>query len=561
MASSSLWGSLAANVANYGKDLTQDIRDIVSGVDDEHDIEKEGGINASTPGQDEDLDAYIEDLERSLIRKKQEVEAAFKKIEDLEAQLALQRESLPLPVVDDTATRELQRRVESLQSQLEHDRALHATAMNEAVASFDVKLAAALGEAHRWHVECDRLCSSAAAKANEGATSDSPADSLIEANPVVVDAVATLSSVLHAADLVDDDATMSHKLGHYASLVTSRLVAAEVDAKALETTLTAFVLSQGEQLDPPFHLAECKLKLDQVGVARRTDMERVVAEFEQTTGQLQLELAAAQAKVRDVEQRHVQESPDNDQAVRHLQDKLHQSQVNVEHLSRELEATTLELQAALGARDGEEQSSVLVERNMELERMAYAVSDQLAQVKAQLDMERAQWVQHGRANTSAVSEAQWFELKSTLALVEADKNVAQQDADRLHSELLNLHAVLTQFQSRRETEEAQWQAKEASWTSRLAALEADVASSRERQTSTDDVALLKQSVAKKDGEIERLRDALERSAARFHGDTVESVDKRLMVQMMIQLHESPNKSDVLEVMGRILVRDLSWRWS
>ncbi|RHY04330.1 hypothetical protein DYB36_007230 [Aphanomyces astaci] len=419
--------------------------------------------------------------------------------------------------------------------------------MNEAVASCDVKLAAALGEAHRWHVECDRLRSSAAAKANEGATSDSPADSLIEANPVVVDAVATLSSVLHAADLVDDDATMSHKvqlflctaveyamllyvmmllqLGHYASLVTSRLVAAEVDAKALETTLTAFVLSQGEQLDPPFHLAECKLKLDQVGVARRTDMERVMAEFEQTTGQLQLELAAAQAKVRDVEQRHVEESPDNDQAVRHLQDKLHQ------------------LQAALGARDGEEQSSVLVERNMELERMAYAVSDELAQVKAQLDMERAQWVQHGRANTSAVSEAQWFELKSTLALVEADKNVAQQDADRLHSELLNLHAVLTQFQSRRETEvgssyimwmldlmdeeqEAQWQAKEASWTSRLAALEADVASSRERQTSTDDVALLKQSVAKKDGEIERLRDGFtpeENERMRAHPGRLKSI--------------------------------------
>ncbi|RHY58004.1 hypothetical protein DYB30_011108 [Aphanomyces astaci] len=267
MASSSLWGSLAANVANYGKDLTQDIRDIVSGVDDEHDIEKEGGINASTPGQDEDLDAYIEDLERSLIRKKQEVEAAFKKVR-----------SETQPIISS--------------SQLEHDRALHATAMNEAVASCDVKLAAALGEAHRWHVECDRLRSSAAAKANEGATSDSPTDSLIEANPVVVDAVATLSSVLHAADLVDDDATMSHKLGHYASLVTSRLVAAEVDAKALETTLTAFVLSQGEQLDPPFHLAECKLKLDQVGVARRTDMERVMAEFEQTTGQLQLELAA-----------------------------------------------------------------------------------------------------------------------------------------------------------------------------------------------------------------------------------------------------------------------------
>ncbi|RHZ38472.1 hypothetical protein DYB31_014397 [Aphanomyces astaci] len=420
--------------------------------------------------------------------------------------------------------------------------------MNEAVASCDVKLAAALGEAHRWHVECDRLRSSAAAKANEGATSDSPTDSLIDANPVVVDAVATLSSVLHAADLVDDDATMSHKLSHYASLVTSRLVAAEVDAKALETTLTAFVLSQGEQLDPPFHLAECKLKLDQVGVARRTDMERVMAEFEQTTGQLQLELAAAQAKVRGVEQRHVQESPDNDQAVRHLQDKLHQ--------------------AALDARDGEEQSSDLVERNMELERMAYAVSDELAQVKAQLDMERAQWVQHGRANTSAVSEAQWFELKSTLALVEADKNVAQQvnspssihiyiyiihttitpisscqDADRLHSELLNLHAVLTQFQSRRETEvgssyimwmldlmdeeqEAQWQAKEASWTSRLAALEADVASSRERQTSTDDVALLKQSVAKKDGEIERLRDGFtpeENERMRAHPGRLKSI--------------------------------------
>ncbi|RHY36342.1 hypothetical protein DYB34_005859 [Aphanomyces astaci] len=200
--------------------------------------------------------------------------------------------------------------------------------------------------------------------------------------------------------------------------------------------------------------------------------------------------------------------------------------------------------------------------------MAYAVSDELAQVKAQLDMERAQWVQHGRANTSAVSEAQWFELKSTLALVEADKNVAQQvnspssihiyiyiihttitpisscqDADRLHSELLNLHAVLTQFQSRRETEvglsytmwmldlmdeeqEAQWQAKEASWTSRLAALEADVASSRERQTSTDDVALLKQSVAKKDGEIERLRDGFtpeENERMRAHPGRLKSI--------------------------------------
>ncbi|RHY95009.1 hypothetical protein DYB26_006793 [Aphanomyces astaci] len=77
-----------------------------------------------------------------------------------------------------------------------------------------------------------------------------------------------------------------------------------------------------------------------------------------------------------------------------------------------------------------------------------------------------------------------------------------------------------------EEQEAQWQAKEASWTSRLAALEADVASSRERQTSTDDVALLKQSVAKKDGEIERLRDGFtpeENERMRAHPGRLKSI--------------------------------------
>ncbi|ETW01040.1 hypothetical protein H310_06671 [Aphanomyces invadans] len=503
MASSSLWGALAANVASYGKDLTQDIRDIVSGADDEHIVEKNESVEVT--GQDEDLSAYIEDLERSLIRKKQESEAAYKMIEELEVRLSERRETAKL-LVDDTAVSEAQRQLQAVLSQQKQDKARHAIEMHDALASFDAKLAAATQEAHRWRVESERLRASSTLKVAEDTTpNDLPSSestrASVETHPDVVDAAALLASVLHADDLIEDG---PRKLTHYASLVSSRLVAAEVDAKALQNALTTFLVAQGDSVDQPVSLAECKLKLDQIGIARRMEQQRL-AELDHATSQFQRDLTEVTAKLQALEQRHKKESQDQEDKYRHLHDKLAQSQANANHLSTELEATTCELQELQATVAMQRDTDDLVERNMELERMLYTVKDELAQVKSQLTLERAQWVQHERANTSAISEAQWFELKSNLALVEADKNVAEQDAERLQTELLNLHAVLTQFQSSREAEEMQWRAKEATWTSKCDTLEAEVAAARMRQTSIEDVDVLMQSMAKKDLEIERLR--------------------------------------------------------
>ncbi|RHY30503.1 hypothetical protein DYB32_004264 [Aphanomyces invadans] len=390
MASSSLWGALAANVASYGKDLTQDIRDIVSGADDEHIVEKNESVEVT--GQDEDLSAYIEDLERSLIRKKQETEAAYKK----------------------NLREQAQRQLQAVLSQQKQDKARHAIEMHDALASFDAKLAAATQEAHRWRVESERLRASSTLKVAEDTTpNDLPSSestrASVETHPDVVDAAALLASVLHADDLIEDGPRK----------VRCQCTTFAFDAKALQNALTTFLVAQGDSVDQPVSLAECKLKLDQIGIARRMEQQRLV-ELDHATSQFQRDLTELQ-----------------------------------------------ELQATVATqRDTDD----LVDRNMELERMLYTVKDELAQVKSQLTLERAQWVQHERANTSAISEAQWFELKSNLALVEADKNVAEQVCRSL--------------------------------------FHAEVAAARMRQTSIEDVDVLMQSMAKKDLEIERLRNPI-----------------------------------------------------
>ncbi|KAF0684767.1 Aste57867_23282 [Aphanomyces stellatus] len=548
---SALWGAFT-NVASYGKDLTQDLRGIVAGSD------RTDGDSALPAADDEDVDAYIEDLERSLIRKKQEAEAAHKQIQELQAQLALR----PSAVSDTPRMDELQKDMECLRLQLDSEKRMHAEALDAKETTWAAQVAAAEQETRRLREESHQL---------RARLATAPTDVVAESDATmqaVDDAVSTLSTVLTAADVDNtyDDSTAT-KLTKYVGLVSSRLIALEVDAKALKNTLHAFLLSQNERVDA-FSLPECKLKLEAISQKRMTDHQRIT-QLEASLGKLQsrvheMETAAkshnstlaSTHEMLERARRDAKDAAQKDETIRQLQDKVNQLQRNTEHLSHELEATTTELQQVQAAQAAAAETSMettysVMDRNSELERMVYSLTEELKQAKETHQADQAQWVHHMQANTSAVTEAQWFEMSTRLELLETDKRVAEQDADRLYTELTNLQAVLTQFQSDRVAEDARWRAKveEITALGEARAQEAEGRAAATQGISSDEYSHVVAALTKKEHECDRLRDALERSAAHLEGD---NIDKRMVVQMMIQYHESPNKSDVLEVMGRIL---------
>ncbi|CAK4842618.1 unnamed protein product [Aphanomyces euteiches] len=546
-----MWDTIAANVASYGKDLTQDIREIVTGVEREEEESK-----AIAP-QDEDLEAYVIDLERSLIRKKQEVDDANKKIELLEAKL-----------------KQIEQHADDLQPHTERLKSLDISEDAANTALTDAKR-----DIERLELDCSQL------RARLANSDDFDKSSGIVAKPTESDndeleqaareGVASLAQVLTSEDLngaaIDP---LPGKLVKYISLVTSRLIASEVDTKALKNTLHAFLLAQNERFESQaFSLPECKLKLEGILQQRRDSLQRI-ARLEQTNSQLEQRVQEAETARREWQHAHTDamndlkttqemlnaardaSKADKDDSIRKLQDKLQQMQRNTLHLSEELEATTQELQetqAALAKQaetlkeEMEDSQHAIMDRNIVLERKVYELTDELARTKEAHDNERVQWTQHVQVNTSSVTEAQLFELTTRLSLLEADKNLAEQDADRLQTELANLNEVLIQFQHDRVNEEAQWRAK-------VQALE--IAATEKQQDTSNAISLeehktILSALAKKEEDNERLREALERTTVQLLADN-DSVDKRMVVQMMLQYHESSNKTDILEVMGRIL---------
>ncbi|CAK4657895.1 unnamed protein product [Aphanomyces euteiches] len=481
-----MWGTFAANVASYGKDLTQDIREIVTGVEREEDESK-----AIAP-QDEDLEAYVVDLERSLIRKKQEVDDANKKIEQLEAKLK-QAEQL----ADD-----LQPHTERLKS-LDISEDAANTALTDAKRNIE-----------RLELECRqlraRLANSDEFDKSSGNFAEPTESGNDELEQAAREGVASLAQVLTSEDL--DGAAIDPlpgKLVKYISLVTSRLIASEAETAGREW--------QHAHTDA---MNDLKATQEMLNAARDSS------------------------------------KADKDDSIRKLQDRIQQMQRNTLHLSEELEATTQELQetqAALAKQaetlkeEMEDSQNAVMDRNIVLERKVYELTDELARTKEAHNNERVQWTQHVQVNTSSVTESQLFELTTRLSLLEADKNLAEQDADRLQTELANLNEVLIQFQNDHVNEEAQLRAK-------VQALE--IAATEKQQDTSNAISLeehktVLSALAKKEEDNERLREALERTAVQLHADN-DSVDKRMVVQMMLQYHESSNKTDILEVMGRIL---------
>jgi hypothetical protein len=97
-----MWGNIADHLASYAGELTQDFREIVSfseadvKINDEEAEEgfrrpndsgsvdgvraPEKSVNRDLVEEDEKLEAYVLDLERSLISKRKEADAALKKV-------------------------------------------------------------------------------------------------------------------------------------------------------------------------------------------------------------------------------------------------------------------------------------------------------------------------------------------------------------------------------------------------------------------------------------------------------------------------------------------------
>ncbi|OQS01658.1 hypothetical protein ACHHYP_00538 [Achlya hypogyna] len=566
-----MWGAITGQLATYAGELTNDLREIVAAGNDGSDGST-SPVEARSPrahmtkapgGVDDDLEEYVLDLERSLISKRQELATALKQNEAFKQQL---QEAVNKAPPDDARLAALQEECATLRSELQAQKVLveakdaDISRLNDQIAALVVKNESLDEMIAQQHAE------STLAHALQAPSSTGSDDSLIQAMTV-------LSKVVPSTKLETETTSLSSSIVAYATAAASRVTTLEGDVKVLKNTLHAFLLSHHARLDATASLAnwttEAKAKLDQVTAKMVADADRS-ARLEQQVSQIQAKLMQTQTTLAThmhehdaLQEAHVvattklqelqaaaSQMAEKDATIRSLQTKVKQLQRQNDQLQDHVDELTDQMtqlkrvvhtQESSLQEEMHEKEEAAMDRRAELERLVYSLSEELRETKEAYALEQAQWVEHAQANTSTLTEQQTFELTTQLTLLEADKNIAQQDAARLQSELEAAHSVFVSFQADRKREAQLYEAT-------IATLRSQAAPPKD---NADDTQRVLAALEKKQIECDRLREALDRTAQHL-GEDVDNIDKRMAIQMMIQFHESPNKHDVLEVIARIL---------
>ncbi|KAG7398802.1 hypothetical protein PHYBOEH_010434 [Phytophthora boehmeriae] len=246
---------------------------------------------------------------------------------------------------------------------------------------------------------------------------------------------------------------------------------------------------------------------------------------------------------------------DRDRLVQELQ----QSQAQTDELALQCQSNEKEL---VRLRDRVEELLATVETLQDDEREARSRAaeyeqgymDLLAEmekIKTAHEDEKAALMAKSEEHASSIDSQRLYDLEAQLSASEADKAVALKDAERLQRNLDSLEGVLHQFQVDSKLQKERVAEMEAELEQAREEIKSFKASPTPTNPETDDLERVMAQLVKKTHECEQLREALESTATQYNSDR-DVLDKRLAAQLVVAYVDSNKKSEVLQLMARMM---------
>ncbi|KAG2503555.1 hypothetical protein JM18_009532 [Phytophthora kernoviae] len=242
-----------------------------------------------------------------------------------------------------------------------------------------------------------------------------------------------------------------------------------------------------------------------------------------------------------------------------LVQELQQSQAQTDELALQCQSNEMEL---VTLRDRVEELLTTIETLQDNEREARSRAaeyeqgymDLLAEmekIKTTHEEEKAALMAKSEEHASSIDSQRLYDLEAQLSTSEADKSVALKDAERLQRSLDALEGVLHQFQVDSKLQKERVAEMEAELEQAKEDIKTFKASPVPIEGETDSLERVMAKLAKKTHECEHLREALESTATQYNSDR-DVMDKRLAAQLVVAYVDSSKKSEVLQLMARMM---------
>ncbi|KAK1930810.1 Golgin candidate 4 [Phytophthora citrophthora] len=248
-----------------------------------------------------------------------------------------------------------------------------------------------------------------------------------------------------------------------------------------------------------------------------------------------------------------------------LVQELQQSQAEADSLAVQCQAHEKEL---VSLRDRVEELQAANETLLEDEREARSRAaeyeqgyvDLLAEIekmKTTNEEEKAALVAKSEEHASSIDSQKLYDLEARLTTSEADKAIAQQDAERLQRDLNALEGILHQFQVENKAHKERVAAMEVELEQVKTELQTRQPLPEPTEGETNDLERVMEKLANKTRECEQLREvkggfvALECTATQYNSER-DVLDKRLASELVVAYVDSNKKGEVLQLMARMM---------
>ncbi|ETI37384.1 hypothetical protein, variant 1 [Phytophthora nicotianae P1569] len=178
---------------------------------------------------------------------------------------------------------------------------------------------------------------------------------------------------------------------------------------------------------------------------------------------------------------------------------------------------------------------------------------EIEKIKISNEVEKAALMAKSEEHASSIDSQKLYDLEARLTTSEADKIVAQQDAERLQRDLDALEDVLHQFQVASKAQKERVAAMEVELEQAKKELQTRQPLPEPTEGEANDLKRVMEKLAKKTHECEQLREALESTATQYNSER-DVLDKRLAAQLVVAYVDSNKKGEVLQLMARMMVR-------
>ncbi|ETN02858.1 hypothetical protein F442_16451 [Phytophthora nicotianae P10297] len=205
-----------------------------------------------------------------------------------------------------------------------------------------------------------------------------------------------------------------------------------------------------------------------------------------------------------------------------------------------------ELQAANETLQNDEREARF--RAAEYEQGYMDLVTEIEKIKISNEVEKAALMAKSEEHASSIDSQKLYDLEARLTTSEADKIVAQQDAERLQRDLDALEDVLHQFQV---ASKAQKERVEVELEQAKKELQTRQPLPEPTEGEVNDLKRVMEKLTKKTHECEQHREALESTATQYNSER-DVLNKRLAAQLVVAYVDSNKKGEVLQLMARMM---------